>query len=86
MQLEVSRLKAIEAQLSHGIGAPPDPEYHRQMAARLLARGEEVAAQGHRLRAPATTRRPVTLGLGLASWKIRGERNRPTRFGLCCHR
>ena len=51
MRLEVERLKAIEAQLSDGIGAPPDPEYHRQMAARLMARGEALAANGHRLRA-----------------------------------
>jgi tetratricopeptide (TPR) repeat protein len=51
MRAEVERLKAIEAQLSDGLGASSDPEYHLQMAARLMARGEEVAAQGHRLRA-----------------------------------
>jgi tetratricopeptide (TPR) repeat protein len=50
-RLEVERLKAIETQLSGGIGTAPDPEYHRQMAERLLARGETAAANGHRLRA-----------------------------------
>jgi tetratricopeptide (TPR) repeat protein len=56
MRAEVARLKAIEAELANGIGAPPDPEYHRQMAARLMARGETAAANGHRLRALAPSR------------------------------
>ena len=51
MRTEVERLKAIEARLADGIAAPPGPEYHRQMAARLLAAGEPAAANGHRLRA-----------------------------------
>jgi 4-amino-4-deoxy-L-arabinose transferase-like glycosyltransferase len=51
MRLEVERMKPIEARLGEGIGVSAGPEYHRQMAIRLAAAGEELAANGHRLRA-----------------------------------
>jgi tetratricopeptide (TPR) repeat protein len=51
MRAEVERVKAVEARLAEGIGAASGPEYHRRMAERLAAAGEEAAAQGHRLRA-----------------------------------
>jgi tetratricopeptide (TPR) repeat protein len=51
MRAQVERVKAIEARLGEGIGAPAGPEYHRQMADRLAAMGETLAARGHRLRA-----------------------------------
>ena len=59
MRLEVERLRAIEAGLAEGIDTSAGPEYHRQMAARLMARGEEMAANGHRLRAAMARTGPV---------------------------
>ena len=51
MRAEVERLKPIEARLAAGLGPPSGPEFHRRMAERLAAAGEEIAANGHRLRA-----------------------------------
>ena len=51
MRAEVERLKAVEARLAAGLDVTSGPEYHRRMAERLAASGEEVAANGHRLRA-----------------------------------
>jgi tetratricopeptide (TPR) repeat protein len=48
---EVERLMAIERRLAEGLPARSGPEFHRAMAERLLAVGEEPAANGHRLRA-----------------------------------
>jgi tetratricopeptide (TPR) repeat protein len=51
---EVERLDAIEAALAERIPASSSPwlaAYHRAMADLLAARGEKVAARGHRLRA-----------------------------------
>ena len=51
MRAEVLRLKPIEQRLAEGLPVRSGPEYHRAMAERLLAAGEEMAANGHRLRA-----------------------------------
>ena len=51
MRAEVERMKTIEARLAAGLGAASGPEFHRRMAERLAASGEEAAANGHRLRA-----------------------------------
>jgi tetratricopeptide (TPR) repeat protein len=51
MREEVRRVHAIEARLAEGMTVSAGPEYHRQMAERLAAAGETLAAQGHRLRA-----------------------------------
>ncbi len=52
---EVERLKALEAELERGAGLSGDgAAYHRAMADLLDARGEALAAAGHRLRALET--------------------------------
>ena len=51
MREEVRRVHAIEARLAGGLTVTAGPEYHRQMAERLAAAGETLAARGHRLRA-----------------------------------
>ena len=51
MRAEVERLKPIERQLAEGLAVRSGPEFHRAMAERLAAAGEEMAANGHRLRA-----------------------------------
>ena len=58
LQAEVSRVRRIEAALAQspqllaaGPAAESSPEWHLVMASLLEARGEELAAHGHRLRA-----------------------------------
>jgi tetratricopeptide (TPR) repeat protein len=51
MRAEVRRLEGVEARLAEGTTVRSGPEYHRQMADRLEAAGETLAAHGHRLRA-----------------------------------
>jgi tetratricopeptide (TPR) repeat protein len=51
MRAEVARVQAIEQRLAEGMGVRAGAAYHREMAARLAAIGETLAANGHRLRA-----------------------------------
>jgi tetratricopeptide (TPR) repeat protein len=51
MRAEVERMKPIEARLAAGLETASRRDFHRRMAERLAASGEEVAANGHRLRA-----------------------------------
>jgi tetratricopeptide (TPR) repeat protein len=48
---ELERLRAVEARLADGLPPAGTAEYHRLLAERLLAIGEQQAANGHRLRA-----------------------------------
>jgi tetratricopeptide (TPR) repeat protein len=48
---EVERVHEVEARLSPGLPPPGTAAYHRALAERLAAAGEELAAGGHLLRA-----------------------------------
>jgi tetratricopeptide (TPR) repeat protein len=48
---EVERLREVEGKLSAGLPPPGTAGYHVALAERLAAAGEELAAEGHRLRA-----------------------------------
>jgi tetratricopeptide (TPR) repeat protein len=56
MRAEVERLRPIERRLAEGIAPPSGPEFHRRLAERLAAAGEEGAANGHLLRALTAAR------------------------------
>ncbi|HXK24329.1 MAG TPA: DUF2723 domain-containing protein [Myxococcota bacterium] len=55
LDIEQKRLASLEAELAQAAGLPSlrDAASHRQLAALLEARGEAIAARGHRLRALA---------------------------------
>ncbi len=48
---EVERVHEMEARLAAGLPPAGTADYHRALAQRLAAAGEELAAEGHRLRA-----------------------------------
>ena len=48
---EVERVHEVEGRLSAGLPAAGTAAYHQALAERLAAAGEELAAEGHRLRA-----------------------------------